>query len=423
VLQNSRKWAGLAAGVLLLAVLFNLTAVRQAITQGMTTIRGLVTADTELPAAGAISSDNQSAPTAPAVYAYQMCFDGSTWDRCTSSADTELPAAAALADNTSNPTVPGVAAFLMCWDGSNWDRCASAGADTELPTPATLADATANPSLPAVASYLMCFNGTTWDRCAPNVAHDASASSQNPVLMGGYASAAAPSDVSADTDAVRAWFLRNGAQSIQQTFAGILATTGAGGTGTGVQRVIEANDSQLSAGVGATGDSAATAGSTGSLTAKARLMTTQLDAIQTAVQLLDNAVSGAGVNVSQIGGATPDVCATKAKLYIPISQVTSTQLFTGTASNRTYLCSLMVTQPAASTQTFALVSGTGTTCGTSVGAMIGGTTAANGMQLPFSLGNGLGQIAKSDTDADNVCLLQSSTDRIAGVLSYVVATN
>ena len=36
--------------------------------------------------------------------------------------DTELPAAAALAENTANPTVPGVAAFGMAYDGTNWDR-------------------------------------------------------------------------------------------------------------------------------------------------------------------------------------------------------------------------------------------------------------------------------------------------------------
>ena len=36
--------------------------------------------------------------------------------------DTELPAAAALADNTANPTVPGVGAFSLVWDGATWDR-------------------------------------------------------------------------------------------------------------------------------------------------------------------------------------------------------------------------------------------------------------------------------------------------------------
>lgn len=37
-------------------------------------------------------------------------------------ADTELPAAAALADNTANPTVPAVGSFLMVFDGATWDR-------------------------------------------------------------------------------------------------------------------------------------------------------------------------------------------------------------------------------------------------------------------------------------------------------------
>lgn len=73
-------------------------------------------------------------------------------------------------------------------------------------------------------------------------AHDAPTSG-NPVLFGGYASAAAPTDVSADADAVRGWFLRNGAQAIQQTFAGSLAASGNGTAGTTVQRVTLASDS------------------------------------------------------------------------------------------------------------------------------------------------------------------------------------
>lgn len=86
---------------------------------------------------------------------------------------------------------------------------------------------------------------------------------------------------------------------------GVTPLMGAGNTGSGSHRVTEATDSQLSAGVGATGDAAATAGSTGSINAKLRLLTTQMDAIQTAVQLIDNMISGAGVNVSQINGVTP----------------------------------------------------------------------------------------------------------------------
>jgi hypothetical protein len=56
---------------------------------------------------------------------------------------------------------------------------------------------------------------------AGRAAHDAAVSG-NPVLVGGYASAAAPSDVSGDGDAVRAWMLRNGAQAVVLTAAGAL---------------------------------------------------------------------------------------------------------------------------------------------------------------------------------------------------------
>lgn len=53
------------------------------------------------------------------------------------------------------------------------------------------------------------------------VAHDG-ADAVAPIKMGGYAKAAAPSDVSADADVVNAWFLRNGAMCINLTAAGAL---------------------------------------------------------------------------------------------------------------------------------------------------------------------------------------------------------
>lgn len=75
-----------------------------------------------------------------------------------------------------------------------------------------------------------------------DVAHDAAASG-NPVLVGAYASAAAPTDVSADADAVRLWALRSGALAVQPTLGGVLAVAGNGASGTGVPRVTLANDS------------------------------------------------------------------------------------------------------------------------------------------------------------------------------------
>lgn len=57
---------------------------------------------------------------------------------------------------------------------------------------------------------------------AGTTAHDAAGAGVNPVPIGGYASAAAPADVSADTDVVRAWMLRNGATATVITAAGAL---------------------------------------------------------------------------------------------------------------------------------------------------------------------------------------------------------
>ncbi|MFO0929156.1 MAG: hypothetical protein U0736_19390 [Gemmataceae bacterium] len=88
---------------------------------------------TELPTAG-ILTDSMAGPTTPSVGALLMAFNGSSWFRLrgdttngifvqgTVSADTELPAAAALADGASNPTTPTVGAAELLFNGSTWDR-------------------------------------------------------------------------------------------------------------------------------------------------------------------------------------------------------------------------------------------------------------------------------------------------------------
>lgn len=86
--------------------------------------------------------------------------------------------------------------------------------------------------------------GTFATQPAGSVAHDGAAASVNPLLIGGYASAAAPSDVSADNDAVRVWYLRNGSQVVNLASGGTLLTaTGTslnvnvtnGGSGSSIQ--------------------------------------------------------------------------------------------------------------------------------------------------------------------------------------------
>lgn len=116
-----------------------------------------------------------------------------------------------------------------------------------------------------------------------------------------------------------------------------------------------------------------------------------------------------------------DPCQSATKLYQPISQTTSTQLFAGTSAKKTYVCHIFVL--ANSAETVTLVSGTGSVCATSPHAMIGPSSvtalsaiAANG---GFSLGMGGFAIAASTTNADNVCLVQVGSAQLTGVISYV----
>lgn len=101
--------------------------------------------------------------------------NGKLWVNAAS--DSELPAAAALADNTANPTVPGVGAFGLFWDGATWDRVVGTSTDgllvnlgtnndvdTELPAAAGMTDEMANPTVPSIASFGLYWNGVTWDR-------------------------------------------------------------------------------------------------------------------------------------------------------------------------------------------------------------------------------------------------------------------
>jgi hypothetical protein len=91
--------------------------------------------------------------------------------------------------------------------------------------------------------------GTFAVQPAGSVAHDGVATAVNPILVGCYASAAAPADVSNDSDSVRAWCRRNGARVIEISLNGVLASAGSGVNGTGVQRMTIATDDVIIAAI------------------------------------------------------------------------------------------------------------------------------------------------------------------------------
>lgn len=170
---------------------------------------------------------------------------------------------------------------------------------------------------------------------------------------------------------------------------------------------------------GAKADSTcATDGGTCSLAALIKRANTILTLLNTTA----GSALAAGANV--IGGVTQSGTwtvqagtGTSCPSTIPISQTTSTDLHTG--SGKTYICSIVLIIPDA--ETVSLVEGTGTVCATGIAAVIGGTTAANGVAPGanggFSAIGGFPWL-QTQTTNDHLCLLQSGSGRIAGVITY-----
>jgi hypothetical protein len=119
-----------------------------------------------------------------------------------------------------------------------------------------------------------------------------------------------------------------------------------------------------------------------------------------------------------------DPCKARTKLYASISQTANTQLVTGTASKKIYVCSIHLVAAAATN--VAVVEGTGTVCGTSSAGVsgFGGATAATGWNFAanggIALGNGDSSLGAEGTSGDNLCIFNSGSGQVSGGISYVV---
>lgn len=103
---------------------------------------------------------------------------------------------------------------------------------------------------------------------------------------------------------------------------------------------------------------------------------------------------------------------------IAISQTTSTDLHTMSLTG--HICTVMLIS--ADAENVSLVDGTGSVCGTGTAAIIGATTAANGLPLTTNEGFSMtsaAQILPMSAAARHLCLLQSGSGRIAGIITYI----
>jgi len=101
---------------------------------------------------------------------------------------------------------------------------------------------------------------------------------------------------------------------------------------------------------------------------------------------------------------------------ISVNQTASTDLVTST--NKLHICAILLVS--ATAQNLSLVEGTGTLCATGIAALIGGTTAsiavaANG---GFSTPSDRAWLI-TKTTGDHLCLIQSGTGNVSGVITYL----
>lgn len=119
-----------------------------------------------------------------------------------------------------------------------------------------------------------------------------------------------------------------------------------------------------------------------------------------------------------------DPCKGQTKLYASINQTANTQLVTGTASKKIYVCSIHLVVAAATN--VALVEGTGSVCGTGTAGVsgFGGATAATGWNFAanggVAFGNGDSSLGAEGTSGDNLCVFNSGSGQVSGGVSYVV---
>ena len=131
------------------------------------TTGSFVMANTELPPAGLLA-DGMANPTAPAVASHLMGFNGVTWDRVyIGISGSVLVDLATRLDKINDEVTAYVTGTVgIDWPADGIGISGTVWVDTELPAAAALADATATPTAPAVGAFGLAYDEVddTWDR-------------------------------------------------------------------------------------------------------------------------------------------------------------------------------------------------------------------------------------------------------------------
>lgn len=132
-----------------------------------------------------------------------------------------------------------------------------------------------------------------------------------------------------------------------------------------------------------------------------------------------------GLNVGgNLVGQVGDPCQVTASTILPftIPTATTTNILTGTAAQKIYVCYLYLQTGIANN--VALIEGTtGATCGSGTAALVGGVTAATGLinaaNSGQAFGNGGFSVLQTQTNNNDICVITSAAGPLSGVLKYV----
>lgn len=131
---------------------------------------------------------------------------------------------------------------------------------------------------------------------------------------------------------------------------------------------------------------------------------------------------GAALSITNPTFVSADPCQNAAKTTAAFSSSSGgpVSIVALSGSTKVYICAIAAITDTAIKLSF--IDGTGGSCASAQHALIGSTTAANGMSLAanggFTLGSGNGTVAVTAA-ASAFCFLQSGTSLVAGTVSYV----
>lgn len=134
-----------------------------------------------------------------------------------------------------------------------------------------------------------------------------------------------------------------------------------------------------------------------------------------------NALLWAGLGSGATGGFLTAISVADTFYNINISTATTTLAISGVSGRHIRISSIDMV--AAAADNVAIISGTGATCGTGTGAIVG-TTAATGWNFSanggISKGIGIGTILRTVATGDSVCIVTSAGTQLSGSISYAI---